>query len=31
MHGPQHALRHAHGDERAQLAEILPQMFRGRR
>nr|WP_315258585.1 glutamyl-tRNA reductase [uncultured Duganella sp.] len=31
MHGPQQALRHAHGDERAQLAEILPQMFRGRR
>ncbi|MYM33093.1 glutamyl-tRNA reductase [Duganella sp. FT50W] len=31
MHGPQQALRHAHGDERAQLAEILPQLFRGRR
>ena len=31
MHGPQHALRQAHGEERAQLAEILPQMFRGRR
>ena len=31
MHGPQHALRQAQGEERAQLAEILPQMFRGRR
>jgi glutamyl-tRNA reductase len=31
MHGPQQALRHAQGDERAQLAELLPQMFRGRR
>lgn len=31
MHGPQQALHRAQGDERAQLATLLPQMFRGRR
>jgi glutamyl-tRNA reductase len=31
MHGPQQALHRAQGDERAQLASLLPQMFRGRR
>jgi glutamyl-tRNA reductase len=31
MHGPQQALHRAQGEERAQLAELLPQMFRGRR
>jgi glutamyl-tRNA reductase len=31
MHGPQQALHSAKGDERAQLAELLPQLFRGRR
>jgi glutamyl-tRNA reductase len=31
MHGPQQALHRAQGDERAQLAELLPQLFRGRR
>ncbi|HJU99055.1 glutamyl-tRNA reductase [Duganella sp. LX20W] len=31
MHGPQQALHRAQGDERAQLATLLPQLFRGRR
>jgi glutamyl-tRNA reductase len=31
MHGPQQALHRASGEERAQLAELLPQLFRGRR
>jgi glutamyl-tRNA reductase len=31
MHGPQQALHRASGDERAQLAELLPTLFRGRR
>ena len=31
MHGPQQALHRAQGDERAHLAELLPQLFRGRR
>ncbi|GGX84119.1 glutamyl-tRNA reductase [Massilia dura] len=31
MHGPQQALHRAQGSERAQLAELLPQLFRGRR
>jgi len=31
MHGPQQALHRAQGDERTQLAELLPQLFRGRR
>src|SRR5471032_2777754 len=31
MHGPQQALHRAQGDERAQLAALLPQLFRGRR
>jgi len=31
MHGPQQALHRAQGDERAQLAELLPQLYRGRR
>jgi glutamyl-tRNA reductase len=31
MHGPQQALHRAQGDERAQLAELLPQLFRSRR
>ncbi|HEY1150934.1 MAG TPA: glutamyl-tRNA reductase [Pseudoduganella sp.] len=31
MHGPQQALHRAQGDERAQLAELLPTLFRGRR
>ncbi len=31
MHGPQQALHRAQGNERAQLAELLPQLFRGRR
>ncbi|KQW90118.1 glutamyl-tRNA reductase [Massilia sp. Root418] len=31
MHGPQQALHRAQGEERAQLATLLPQMFRGRR
>lgn len=31
MHGPQQALHRAQGEERAQLAELLPQMFRSRR
>ncbi|QOY94642.1 glutamyl-tRNA reductase [Massilia sp. UMI-21] len=31
LHGPQQALHHAQGDERARLAGLLPQLFRGRR
>ncbi|CAN7616788.1 glutamyl-tRNA reductase [Massilia sp. LjRoot122] len=31
LHGPQQALHHAQGDERARLASLLPQLFRSRR
>ena len=31
LHGPQQALHDAHGDERARLAALLPQLFRSRR
>jgi glutamyl-tRNA reductase len=31
LHGPQQALHHAQGDERAQLAALLPQLFRNKR
>jgi len=31
LHGPQQALHAANGDERAHLAALLPQLFRGRR
>jgi glutamyl-tRNA reductase len=31
LHGPQQALHRAQGDERAHLASLLPQLFRGRR
>ena len=31
LHGPQQALHRAQGDERTQLASLLPQLFRGRR
>ena len=31
LHGPKRALRHSQGDERARLAELLPQLFRTRR
>ncbi|MGB6055416.1 MAG: glutamyl-tRNA reductase, partial [Burkholderiaceae bacterium] len=31
LHGPQQALHQAHGDERARLAALLPQLFRTRR
>ncbi|WP_313702917.1 glutamyl-tRNA reductase [Massilia sp.] len=31
LHGPQQALHRAEGDERARLATLLPQLFRGRR
>lgn len=31
MHGPQQALHRAQGEERAHLAALLPQLFRGRR
>ncbi len=31
LHGPQQALHDAQGDERARLAVLLPQLFRGRR
>ena len=31
LHGPKKALRHSQGDERARLAELLPQLFRTRR
>ena len=31
LHGPQQALHHAQGEERARLAALLPQLFRHRR
>ncbi len=31
MHGPQQALHNAHGDERARLATLLPQLLRTKR
>lgn len=31
LHGPQQALHHAQGDERTQLVNLLPQLFRGKR
>ena len=31
LHGPQQALHHATGDERARLAALLPQLFRTKR
>lgn len=31
LHGPQQALHQAEGDERARLAQLLPQLFRTRR
>jgi len=31
LHGPQQALHQASGDERARLAHLLPQLFRGKR
>lgn len=31
LHGPQQALNHAQGDERARLTALLPQLFRTRR
>jgi glutamyl-tRNA reductase len=31
LHGPKRALRQSNGDERARLAELLPQLFRTRR
>ncbi|MDB5797997.1 MAG: hemA [Paucimonas sp.] len=31
LHGPQHALHTAEGDERARLAALLPQLFRTKR
>jgi glutamyl-tRNA reductase len=31
LHGPQQALHHADGDERARLAQLLPQLFRTKR
>jgi glutamyl-tRNA reductase len=31
LHGPQQALHQAQGDDRARLATLLPQLFRGRR
>lgn len=31
LHGPQQALHHAQGDERARLATLLPQLFRTKR
>ena len=31
LHGPQQVLHRAQGDERARLASLLPQLFRGRR
>lgn len=31
LHGPQQALHHAQGDERAHLAALLPQLFRTKR
>ena len=31
LHGPQQALHNAHGDERAHLIALLPQLFRNKR
>lgn len=31
LHGPQQALHQSHGDERARLAALLPQLFRAKR
>jgi glutamyl-tRNA reductase len=31
LHGPQQALHHAQGDERTQLVQLLPQLFRTKR
>lgn len=31
LHGPQQALHNANADERARLAQLLPQLFRTRR
>ncbi len=31
LHGPQQALHNAHGDERARLVALLPQLFRTKR
>lgn len=31
LHGPQEALHKSHGDERARIAALLPQLFRHRR
>jgi glutamyl-tRNA reductase len=31
LHGPQHALHTAQGDERARLVTLLPQLFRTKR
>lgn len=31
LHGPQQALHHASSDERAQLVQLLPQLFRSKR
>jgi len=31
LHGPQQALHHAQGDERAHLVQLLPQLFRTKR
>ncbi|MBB3212535.1 glutamyl-tRNA reductase [Herbaspirillum sp. Sphag1AN] len=31
LHGPQQALHHAQGDERSQLVNLLPQLFRAKR
>ncbi|BEV17625.1 glutamyl-tRNA reductase [Herbaspirillum sp. DW155] len=31
LHGPQQALHHAQGEQRSQLASLLPQLFRAKR
>lgn len=31
LHGPQQALHHAQGEQRSQLVELLPQLFRAKR
>jgi glutamyl-tRNA reductase len=31
LHGPQQALHHAQGDERTQLVQLMPQLFRTKR
>jgi len=31
LHGPQQALHHAQGDQRSQLVQLLPQLFRNKR